>query len=751
MPEFFISRADADKAYADRIARILSDAGYGVTLQQWDFDDRDFMQMIHDGLANGSRVVSLLSPEYLRSDWCTAEWFSILKPDPLNRSGRFLAFMVQPCEPRGLLASKTYCDLTRLLPGSDSLLADVVRAWVTPGRHKGDPKIGPYWRETPCLVHPRIRRVDNFTGRGEQMADIDKALQGDEIGVLAQATLAGLGGIGKSTIARQYAAEVAEVEGAYAGIWWLNASRPAADDADWPGIEASLLELWQAIFPQLPQPKDVTGAAREAWGYISASSRAKPWLLIYDNVDDGKVLEDWRPPDRARALVTTRLQTLKGSRMARIAVAKWALPQATAYLVNEARPRVLTAAEAQQVAAAVDYLPLALSHAAAYLRDTTTAPVSRYLAYLATHMTAVPEGAEYDRAVFATYQAAIAQAENAAPGGAAIMALAAYLEPDNIPVELLELAPDAYPAPLRAMAADPLARDKALSTLHRLSLIEFDETSQTFSLHRMVQAAIKHALGSERESWVKAAVDVMYSAFPEPNSNNWERCSRLASHAVAVAGQDQPPEVLYKSGRLFGAVGKYLEARGGLDGTLALYRRYHEVFTRLTAADPGNTEWQRDLSASYSQVGTILRYQGNLPAALDAFNASLRIAERLAQADPGNAGWQRDLSVSHDRIGDVLSAQGNLPAALDAFNASLRIRERLAQADPGNAGWQADLAASHGKLGQLHVALGDKAEALRLFKAGRAIVAPLAERSGHTLWLRYLGGFDADIAKLDAE
>ena len=48
-----------------------------------------------------------------------------------------------------------------------------------------------------------------------------------------------------------------------------------------------------------------------------------------------------------------------------------------------------------------------------------------------------------------------------------------------------------------------------------------------------------------------------------------------------------------------------------------------------------------------------------------------------------------------------------------------------------------------------YVALGDTAEALRLFKAGRAIVAPLAERSGHVRWLGYLESFDAEIAALE--
>jgi hypothetical protein len=64
-------------------------------------------------------------------------------------------------------------------------------------------------------------------------------------------------------------------------------------------------------------------------------------------------------------------------------------------------------------------------------------------------------------------------------------------------------------------------------------------------------------------------------------------------------------------------------------------------------------------------------------------------------------------------------------------------------------GWQADLAASHSKIGQALGALGDNLGARDMFVEGRAIVAPLAERWGHQLWIGYLRSFDAEIAALE--
>jgi hypothetical protein len=56
----------------------------------------------------------------------------------------------------------------------------------------------------------------------------------------------------------------------------------------------------------------------------------------------------------------------------------------------------------------------------------------------------------------------------------------------------------------------------------------------------------------------------------------------------------------------------------------------------------------------------VLVAQGNLPEALKSFRDGLAIADRLAKADPGNLNWQRDLSVSLNKIGDVLVDQGKL-------------------------------------------------------------------------------------------
>jgi hypothetical protein len=49
----------------------------------------------------------------------------------------------------------------------------------------------------------------------------------------------------------------------------------------------------------------------------------------------------------------------------------------------------------------------------------------------------------------------------------------------------------------------------------------------------------------------------------------------------------------------------------------------------------------------------------------------LAIRQGLTAQDPDNAGWQRDLSVSQDNVGNVLRNQEDLTGALEAYRASL--------------------------------------------------------------------------------
>jgi tetratricopeptide (TPR) repeat protein len=194
-------------------------------------------------------------------------------------------------------------------------------------------------------------------------------------------------------------------------------------------------------------------------------------------------------------------------------------------------------------------------------------------------------------------------------------------------------------------------------------------------------------------------------------------------HAAAKAKSSSNVIVAYWATLGLGDVAK---DQGDLSNARQYYKTAAAIAEPIAKCDPGNADWQRDLSVSYAMVAAILEAQGNLDGALDGYRKTLAIQERLAEADPGNAGWQRDLSVAQENIGDVLKDEGNLPAALESFRASLAIAERLAKSDPGNAGWQRDLSVARKTIGDVLKDEGNLRAALESYKADLAIAERLA-------------------------
>jgi len=178
-----------------------------------------------------------------------------------------------------------------------------------------------------------------------------------------------------------------------------------------------------------------------------------------------------------------------------------------------------------------------------------------------------------------------------------------------------------------------------------------------------------------------------------------------------------------------------LLALGDTTAAFAAAERARAILEELSAANPGDTEWQRDLSISHDWIGDVLVAAGRREEALAAHRKSLVISERLAATDPGNTEWQRDLSITHDKIGDLLRVAGRREEALAAYSKSLAIRERLTAADPGNMRLQHDLSIIHRRIGNMLRVAGRWEEALAAYRRGLAIAETLvAVNPSNTLW-----------------
>ena len=110
-----------------------------------------------------------------------------------------------------------------------------------------------------------------------------------------------------------------------------------------------------------------------------------------------------------------------------------------------------------------------------------------YLGDLDRHMSELPKDAEYRSPVYATFRAALLQAEQEASGATALMSLAAFFAPDDIPEELFQQDAALYPPDLGPVVSKRARFTELLGVLDDLSLIDFEPETRTFSIHRIVQ------------------------------------------------------------------------------------------------------------------------------------------------------------------------------------------------------------------------------------------------------------------------
>ncbi|MGH6816221.1 MAG: TIR domain-containing protein [Hyphomicrobiaceae bacterium] len=261
--DFFISRASPDATDSSDIGGILEAAGYRVLVQEKDFANRSLLDLMNAGLVNGARVIALLSADYLVRDYCTAEWLGALDGDPLNKRRRLIVMRAAPCEPTGLLTLFGYYDLIPIA-GNFGLLRDTVLAAV---RDETIPAARAYWHAPAAIVHEEIRPLSAFTGRTAELAALDRTLWSNgSVAVTQAAAVQGLGGVGKSMLARHYAWEH---RARYAGVWWLSAETAS-------GVLEGLVRLGAILIPGLAAEKDQHEAAQRTLAFIEGAGFEKP-------------------------------------------------------------------------------------------------------------------------------------------------------------------------------------------------------------------------------------------------------------------------------------------------------------------------------------------------------------------------------------------------------------------------------------------------------------------------------------------
>ncbi|MFC1405968.1 MULTISPECIES: FxSxx-COOH system tetratricopeptide repeat protein [Streptacidiphilus] len=616
--DIFLSYAPEDRMWADWIEALLTRAGLRVLPREVGADPRAEAER---GMDAAARTLVVLSPAYVRSPQAHAVWNSVADFDPAGVRRELIPVRVGDVRLTAPFNNRNQVDVLRLdeaQAASELLRAlrrgeqDVHKLLVT-----GGPRF-PGTRPAIWNVKPRNPA---FTGRSAILDRLRDQLRGGNPAVVlpTPTTLYGLGGVGKTQVALEYAHRFMAD---YDLVWWVDAEQPDQ-------VMLSLAEL--AVKLDLRPGDNAAEAAEAAREALWQSSKVGRWLLIFDNADRPSEIAGFLPGGPGHVLITSRNQAWTGQAEP-LPVDVFTRQESVEHLRR--RNTGMSRADADRVAEAVGDLPLAVEIAAAWL-ETTGTPVSSYIAELQGEAvraltTTQQEVPDYPRRFSATWNVSIARLREQSPAANRLLQLCAYFSAEPIAISLIY-----NDQMMRSLVAlDPDLQEsvmlgKVVQAITRYGLAKVDSNSRTFQMHRMVQAVIRSELTTEQQETTMHEVHQILAG-ARPGSldiddwASWPDFERIWPHLGPSLAQDCDESEVRQL--LIDRV-RYLWKRGELEVAQELGHRLEDAWTAKHGPDDRQTLLLR------FQLANVVRSQGRFGEALELDQSTWDRQRRLLGPD----------------------------------------------------------------------------------------------------------------------
>ncbi|KAL4986457.1 hypothetical protein BDW68DRAFT_178771 [Aspergillus falconensis] len=389
-----------------------------------------------------------------------------------------------------------------------------------------------------CMIP--FARNQAFVGRAPILDQLKS--QALPVGTTSRLALFGLGGVGKSHIAIEFAHQVyTELQ---ASVFWISAS----------SIDR-VREGYSAIFDEHISSDSDTKCDKAVRVKEWLEKEHDEWVLIMDNADEtslfetskqGKqdknqsILEFLPESQRGVILVTTRnraagVKFTKGAASALIEVKPMTSEEAKLLIKSNVTDQILEESELDRLSELLGHLPLAIVQAAAFMQENSMT-VSEYIELYndseETSMDLLCEPFEtlgrdtgVPNAVATTLIVSIDQIKERDPKAVEILQLIAFLDRNGVPKSLIQ-----------HMIKRPLELTKALGTLKAFSLIVPTDGKGNFSFHRLVQLVLRKwlILESVYEEKSIQAMELLGEVYPDATFENWGTCAAYLPHAQSV-------------------------------------------------------------------------------------------------------------------------------------------------------------------------------------------------------------------------
>ncbi|KAF5235111.1 hypothetical protein FAUST_7283 [Fusarium austroamericanum] len=545
-------------------------------------------------------------------------------------------------------------------------------------------KLRMFERDAPKVIMARFLPVNNgprptimipfqrdcaFVGREDvimKIRECEKAADNNH----NRMALTGLGGVGKSQIAIEHAYRVRE-SAPQTWVFWIHAANAArfeqgyrdiADRAEIPGREDPKADILNIVYNWL------------------CSEKSGQWLMILDNADDdGSFFDQVKPLEsylaqtpNGRILITSRNKiaaiNLVGSHRHILQVEPMDEEDALALLNTRVPFTECNKADAKALVWVLECIPLAITHAAAYIKARARMTVPNYLRLFkeseANQVRLLGKKELQDlrrdnsirHAVIATWQMSFTQIQRTDQSAADLLALMSMFDRQGIPISLLR------------SGASQLDIDDALEPLLDFSLVREEIGKQSVGMHRLVQLAMRKWLETDRQlsQWTKESRKAMNVAFPDGDYATWADCQTLFPHAKEVISHgvgDEGDQL--NQANVASKTGWFLYLRGEYKTAETMYQRALQARQKVLGPE------HPDTLASIGHLGLILESLGRYEEAELMHRRDLEGSEKVLGPE------HPDTLTGINNLGSALASLGRYEDAAVMHRRALEAREKV--------------------------------------------------------------------------
>ncbi|MET8150278.1 FxSxx-COOH system tetratricopeptide repeat protein [Actinoplanes sp. NPDC049668] len=439
-----------------------------------------------------------------------------------------------------------------------------------------------------------------FTGREADILKLRSQLQSQGLSALVQGnqsiTLQGMGGIGKTQVAMEYAHRF---RNAYDLVWWINASEVAFIDTQLAALAKRLGSAEQSAIPD------------QAAALLETLERGKAdvgrWLLIFDNAEDIESVFKYLPSGPGGHVLITSRNPDWAAHQETIQMEVFQRLESVAHL--QQRVPLIRLEHANRIAELLGDLPIAVAAAGAWLAETG-APVEDYLRDIEARPESVlaPPG---NQSVERTWDLSLSRLKETSAGSYRLLQLCSLLAPE-ISLELIY--GDRMAEVLRPFdpdVAEAAYRWSLVHTISRLALLKLDVANRRIHIHRLLQHVVRQRMTESEMVDTRLQVHaVLAAARPRDDVDNpstWPRFQMIWPHIELAEAYDSREEAVR---RLFIDRVRYVWMTGGIKEAREIAEhtvdRWRQLMNRLDT-DKERESLRRQILHLQFNLGNILR------------------------------------------------------------------------------------------------------------------------------------------------